>query len=111
MSDEVISSLVTRVFPIVADTAELPYIVYRRSSGEMRAHKSGVTARSVNTLEVFCYASNYAEGVTLAEAVRAALDGVKITDSEITLDSRLADSSEDFTADAFVQQLFFTISI
>lgn len=111
MSDEVIASLVTRVFPVVADTAELPYIVYRRASGEMHKHKSGVTARSVNTLEVFCYAASYTDGVALAEAVRGALDGVKITDGDITLDSHLEDSSEDYTADAFVQQLYFTISI
>lgn len=111
MSDEVISSLVTRVFPVVADTAELPYIVYRRASGEMRPHKGGVTARSLNTLEVFCYASTYSDGVALAEAVRSVLDGVKITDGDITLDSHLSDSTEDYTADAFVQQLYFTISI
>lgn len=59
-----------------------------------------------------CYTARYAEGIELAEAVRAALDCRSAEASGLTMRScYLSDSSEDYQADAYIQQLIFTIRI
>ena len=62
-----------RIFPIVIDDAQLPYVVYRRAALETQPTKSLQSADTV-TIEVACYAATYGESVDLAEAVRHALD-------------------------------------
>ena len=64
------------------------------------------------TMEVFCYAAQYADSVELAEAVRAALDYSKGERAGLTMRScTLVDSEELYEDDAFVQQLLFAVKI
>lgn len=100
----------TKIFPVVADTAKLPYISYRRTSLEPLALKNG-NADTVN-IEVLCFSDTYAGGVMLAEQVRNILDGAQGEANGIKMRSCLLSASEeDWQNDAFVQQLVFTIKI
>lgn len=109
--DEAVSALTTKVFPVVADEAKLPYIVYRRSNLEQTPLKSTRGADTVG-IEVLCFTEQYAPGVALAEAVRSALDGKQAEIEGLVMRScYLTDSEEAWQDDAFVQQLNFTIKI
>lgn len=109
--DEAVSSLTTKVFPVVADEARLPYIVYRRSNLEQTPLKSTHSVDTVG-IEVLCFTEQYTQGVELAEAVRAALDGKQAESDGLVMRScYLTDSEEAWQDDAFVQQLVFTIKI
>lgn len=109
--DEDVSKLTTKVFPVVADEAKLPYIVYRRSNLEQVATKTTRGADTVG-IEILCYTEQYTQGIELAEAVRAALDGTQaVVDGLVMRSCFLTDSEEDWQDDAFVQQLIFTVKI
>lgn len=100
-----------KVYPVVEDTAELPYIVYHRTSLEQTPVKSLCRADSV-TIEVLCYTAGYTEGVELAEAVRDALDGKQAESNGLVMRScYLTDSEEAWQDDAYVQALVFNVRI
>ena len=63
-------------------------------------------------MEVVCYTARYADGVELAEAVRAALDYKQGERDGVTMRSCvLTDSEEGYEDDAFLQQLIFQVKI
>ena len=112
LGDEDVKRRTNKIFPIVINKAELPYILYRRAALQHNPTKAGLPGADTVTMEVFCYTANYADGVELAEAVRKALDyaqGEK--DGLIMRSCTLVDSEEDFTDDAFVQYLSFNVRI
>ena len=100
-----------KVFPVVEDSAELPYIVYRRTQLEQEPAKGRSGADTVG-IEILCYTQHYTEGVELAEAVREALDGAQGEKDGLVMRScYLADSEEAWQDDAYVQQLVFNVKI
>ena len=100
-----------KVFPVVEDSAELPYIVYRRTQLEQEPAKGRRGADTVG-IEILCYTQHYTEGVELAEAVRDALDGAQGEKDGLVMRScYLADSEEAWQDDAYVQQLVFNVMI
>lgn len=100
-----------KVFPVVEDSAELPYIVYRRTQLEQEPAKGRRGADTVG-IEILCYTQHYTEGVELAEAVRNALDGAQGEKDGLVMRScYLADSEEAWQDDAYVQQLVFNVKI
>lgn len=112
LDDKNVMARVNKIFPVVADSAELPYISYRRAGFEQNPQKAGAPGADSIQLEVLCFTARYTEGVELAEAVRAALDHVTITHDGLRLRScTLTDSEEAYQDDAFVQQLVFTVNI
>ena len=111
MSDSEVSARVKKIFPVVEDSAELPYIVYRRAQLEQTPVKSGRGADTVG-MEILCYTEHYTEGVELAEAVRGALDGKQgVVNGPVMRSCYLADSEEAWQDDAYVQQLMFNVKI
>lgn len=111
MSDSEVSARVKKIFPVVEDSAELPYIVYRRAQLEQTPVKSGRGADTVG-MEILCYTEHYTEGVELAEAVRGALDGKQgVVNGLVMRSCYLADSEEVWQDDAYVQQLMFNVKI
>lgn len=111
VTNEEVAARAKKVFPIVADSAELPYIVYRRAQLEQAAVK-GVRGADTVGVEVLCYTQQYTEGVELAEAVRDALDGAQAEkDGLVMRGCQLADSEETWQDDAYVQQLMFNVKI
>lgn len=112
LDDKDVMARVNKIFPVVADSAELPYISYRRAGFEQNPQKAGAPGADAIQLEVLCFTARYTEGVELAEAVRAALDHATITQGDLRLRScTLTDSEEAYQDDAFVQQLVFTVNI
>lgn len=102
---------VRKVFPVVADEAVMPYIVYRRASMDPRLPKDGYGADTV-MVELQVVTDTYSRGVTIAERVRELLDGVQLYDEATGLKVRrmqLSTSEEGWEANAFVQQLTFKV--
>lgn len=99
-----VQAITRRVFPVVSDSAQLPYVVYRRSDLEPAPNSRG--SADTLTFEVACYAASYAGAVGLAEAVRAALDGAS---DNLLRSCRIASAEELWEADAHVQLLTFTV--
>lgn len=111
IEDTEVKARVGKVYPVVEDTAELPYIVYRRVSLEKGLVKNQRGNDTV-TIEIQCYTKAYTEGVELAEAVRDALDGVRAEHNGLVMRAcDLADSEEAWIDDAYVQSLVFNCKI
>lgn len=107
-----VAARTNKVFPVATDSAELPYILYRRAELSSNPQKSGQPGADEIHIEVVCFTARYGEGVELAEAVRAALDFVTAEHEGMRLRScYLSDSEEAYQDDAFVQQLVFTVKI
>ena len=103
ISDAEVAARTNKVFPVVEDSAELPYIVYRRTQLEQDPVKGRRGADTVG-IEVLCYTAHY--------TVRGALDGVQgETDGLVMRSCYLADSEEGWQDDAYVQQLVFNVKI
>lgn len=111
VEDPEVAARTTKVFPVVADEAKLPYIVYRRTQLEQEAIKGRRGADTVG-IEIICYTEQYTPGVELAEAVRGALDGKQAEVDGLEMRScHLTDSEEGWQDDAFMQQLVFTVKM
>lgn len=109
--DAEVAARCKKVYPIVEDRAELPYIVYRRAQLECGAVK-GQRGNDTVAIEVQCYTEGYTEGVELAEAVRDALDGEQAAgDGLIMRSCILSDSEEAWIDDAYVQSLIFNVKM
>lgn len=112
LSNKEVAKRTNKVFPIAIDKAQLPYILYRRAALQHNPTKAGMPGADTVTMEVVCYTAQYAEGVELAEAVRAALDYAQSESEGVRMRSCiLADSEEGYEDDAFVQQLVFQVKI
>lgn len=100
-----------KIFPVGTDSAELPYIVYRRASLEARPVKTRPCSDSVE-MELLCYTSGYGEGVELAERVREALDSVSALHLMLRMRSCMLTDAEEYREDdAYVQRLVFDAGI
>lgn len=112
LKDAEVKKRTNKVFPVAADTAILPYILYRRASLEQNPTKAGYPGADTVAIEVVCYTEKYADGVELAEAVRAALDGKQGEKDGLAMRSCiLTDSEESYDSDAYAQQLVFNVKI
>ncbi len=112
LSNEDVKKRTNKVFPIAIDKAVLPYILYRRAALQHNPSKAGLPGADTVTMEVVCYTAKYAEGVELAEAVRAALDYSQAERDGVVMRScMLTDSEEGYEDDAFLQQLVFQVKI
>lgn len=112
MESEAVTQRTKKIFPVVIDKAELPYILYRRAALEHNPTKAGQPGADTVQMEVNVYTAAYAEGVELAEAVREALDYAQGEVPGLKMRScTLADSEEGWEDDACVQNMTFTIKL
>ena len=110
-SDPEVTARAKKVYPVVEDTAELPYVVYRRTQLEQGQVKGRRGSDNV-TIEVLCYTKGYTEGVELAEAVRDALDNkTAASDGLVMRSCYLTDSEEAWQDDAYLQVLVFNVKM
>ena len=110
-SDPEVTARAKKVYPVVEDTAELPYVVYRRTQLEQGLVK-GRRGNDNVTIEVLCYTKGYTEGVELAEAVRDALDNKTAESDGLVMRScYLTDSEEAWQDDAYLQVLVFNVKM
>ena len=106
-----VRSRVSNIFPIVSNKATLPYLYYRRVGFLQIPQKIGKGADTV-MIQVVCCTKDYESGVELAEAVRNALDYQQAEHDGLVMRScNLTDSDENWSDDAFIQNLIFTIKI
>ena len=111
LDDEAVKAITTKIFPVVVDKAECPYIAYRRAS-TTHTVVSGRPGPYTCQVQMALYTSDYPEGLALARAVINALDA-KWFDGDTWRIRRvsLADASDDWVADAYQQLLTFNISM
>ena len=110
-SDPEVTARAKKVYPVVEDTAELPYVVYRRTQLEQGQVK-GRRGNDNVTIEVLCYTKGYTEDVELAEAVRDALDNKTAESDGLVMRScYLTDSEEAWQDDAYLQVLVFNVKM
>lgn len=69
--DADVMNIARKVFPVVTDKAELPYVAYRRTRFEHNAVKGQNPGADSVFIEVDCFAKTYEKSIELAEAVRA----------------------------------------
>lgn len=111
LADQEVAKRTKKVFPVVTDSAELPYILYRRAQLDHNPVKGRMGADTV-AMEIICYAKGYTESVELAEAVREVLDGQQGEIPGLVMrGSYLADSEESWSDDAYEQRLVFNIKL
>lgn len=110
---EVMGDRLTAVIPIWNDIdAKLPYAIYYRTSSVGEPTKAR-TAFDTCTIVIEVYAKDYDESIELAESVRAAIEGRKLTyvdddDPSLRLRvdcSRIVDTEEGKTNDAYLQSM------
>lgn len=112
LQDREVAKRVNKIFPVITGSAELPYIVYRRADMEVNLTKAGQPGADTVQIEVICFAAQYGESVEIAEAVRAALDGISAHhDGMVMRSCSLVGGQEDFENDAFYQHLIFNVKI
>lgn len=112
MGSTEITELTEKIFPVVTDEAELPYIVYRRAELKHNPTKAGSPGADTVKIEILCCTGGYAEGVELAELVREALEYSQGEIDGLIMRSCVLEGSEErWEDDAFVQQLDFIIKI
>ena len=110
LKDPTVTDITNKVYGVMANKADLPYVVYRLASLDSVQTKSAPANSGL--IELDCFGKTYAQAVSLAEAVRAALDGYQFTHEGLRLRSCSLVNAEDiFTADAYGQMLTFRIKI
>ena len=112
LADAEVAARTNKVFPVATDSAELPYILYRRMALSSTPQKSRQPGVDETQIEVLCFTSGYGDGIELAEAVRAALDQRSAESNGLRMRAcYMIDSEEAYQDDAFVQQLVFSVKI
>lgn len=110
---EDVMAITERVFPVVTDKADLPYVFYRVSSFDHDPTK-GREGADVVGVEVTCCAETYAGCVNLAEAVRGALDYQACETEDGTLRLRsctLTGYDQQWADGAHIGTLTFTLRV
>lgn len=113
--NEALKGKVTKVFPVAADEAVLPYVCYHRDKLDTITYKDGGNGSymppNVAEISVDCFSSTYKGSVILAEEVRKALDGISIrTDDGLIIRACwMCDAVEMWANDAYVQSLVFKL--
>lgn len=100
-----------KVYPVITDYVEMPYIVYRRTALRHNPVKTGQGADTVQ-IEVLCLDSDYSKSVELAESVREVLEYAHVEkDGLVMRGCTLEDSEEFWQDDAYIQRLVFNVKI
>ena len=112
IADEDVTAITNKVYPVVTDAADLPYIIYRRASVDANPVKQGYPSADKAQIEIMCCAASYDESIALAEAVRKALDCQSYTyDGVVMRSCVMTDASEAWQDDAYVQNLVFNVKM
>lgn len=110
--DAEVNRIAKKIFPVVTDNAQLPYVAYRRSRMEQNPVKRELPGADTVQIDVNCYAATYEASIELAEAVRKALDGAKGEKEGLQMrNCILADGEEFYENEAYIQSLAFKIQI
>jgi hypothetical protein len=111
--NKLISEITPNVFPLIAEAGtKFPFIAYRRSSIQTSDTKDRYNYSEIAYIELAIYANDYQSGISLAERVKAKLERFKGEIEGIKINSIvLANGSEDYIGDSYLQSLTFSIEI
>lgn len=101
------------VYPIVAEKgAPTPFAVYRRTATLGRNTKDRYDYEETVQYEINVVTQGYPQGIELAKAVKKALEGKRGKWGNLRVTAiRMTGADERWSADTFVQTLFFSITI
>lgn len=100
-------------FPIIADKgATYPFCVYRRTGYRPKNSKDVYNYEEVINIELIIASTSYKESIKIAQSVKDILEGSRgkwrtTYINSITMDN----SNEDWSNDAYIQRMYFTISL
>ncbi len=107
---EALGDSVTKIFPMVEDVADLPYVAYGQTDNNQVVTKQDNGSDTCYML-VAVFAETYAKTIELAELVRDALDNKGYASSEIdgyTMRRCMLTSAKDkYEGDAYVKEMTF----
>lgn len=110
LANSEVAAMTDRILPVAADSAIMPCITYRRSAFVPKPQKSGQPGADEAQIEVICHTKQYAQGLALAEAVRATLDYASIThDGQRIRSCYLLESEEEYKDGTYMQHLVFSV--
>lgn len=100
----------SKTFPLIANAeTSFPFVVYQRTSAKVNYTKDG-RYQNILAVEITIICDNYPESIDLLCLVRNILEGKRYKDEEIWIrDIRVAEVSEDFNEDTFIQRISFDI--
>ena len=110
LADAAVSGQVgNHIYPIVAaENTVGDFIVYSRQEYSKNSVKQGIYEDTCR-VAVVAVSDNYDNAVGLADKIDLALTGSHINDEGVTIDITLADSTETFEDNKYIETLLFTI--
>jgi hypothetical protein len=102
-ADSSVAALVsTRIYPLlVPQDATLPALAYQRISGPRDHAHTGATGLALARMQLTYVAASYEDTKSLAEAVRAAMDGLRGSMGAVQVGSCMLDNEQDDWATVF----------
>lgn len=102
---------VTKIFPIYASNASLPYVAYRQSGMNETFVKNGI-GPDVAIVEVAVFASSYDEMNELSEEIRAFVDNKRFNADGLEVRCvTLIDAREQWADDAYIKTMVYYFKI
>lgn len=107
--EDIIKQVGTNIFPIIApEKTNGDFILYVRNKYNKSAVKQGIYQDECE-VAVVAISENYDDAIALAAKIDNALSGQHKLDNGVRLQITLADSTETFDDDKYIETLVFTI--
>lgn len=108
-NEEIVNQVGSNVFPLIAPENTIgDFIVYMRNKYNKTAVKQGIYQDECE-VAVVGISDNYDDALALASKIDNALTGQHTLDNGVRLMITLADSTETFDDDKYIETLIFTI--
>ena len=107
--EDIVSQVGTNVFPIIApEKTQGDFILYVRNKYNKSVVKMGVYEDECE-VAVVGISDNYDDAIALASKIDNALSGLHTLDNGVRIQITLADSTETFDDDKYIETLVFNI--
>lgn len=108
-NEDITAQVGDNIFPLIAPpTTEGDFIIYMRNKYSKSAVKQGVYMDECE-VAVICISDNYDNAIALANKIDNTLSGQHILENGVKLQITLADSTETFEDDKYIETLVFNI--
>ena len=107
--EEIVNQVGTDIYPLIApENTEGDFIIYMRNKYNKTAVKMGVYQDECE-VAVVGISDNYDSAISLASKIDNALSGLHTLSNGVKIQITLADSTETFDDDKYIETLVFTI--
>lgn len=107
--EDILNHVGSNIFPLIApESTEGDFIIYMRNKYNKTAVKMGVYQDECE-VAVVGISENYDDAIALASKIDNALTGMHTLENGVRLQITLADSTETFDDDKYIETLVFTI--